>query len=839
MSESSAQNRCPSCGAEIPPGAPEGLCPRCVLEEVAQEEAQAGEATRAATEAGMQPPSLEEIAAAFPQFEVLELIGSGGMGAVFKVRQPRLDRVVALKVLPRALAGDERFTERFTREARTLAKLSHPNIVAVHDFGESGGFHYLLMEYVDGANLREAMHAGKFTPEQAFAVVPEICTALQYAHDEGVLHRDIKPENLLLDTKGRVKIADFGIAKLVGREFAGEAPLTRTIAPGTPQYMAPEQIEHPADVDHRADIYSLGVVFYEMLTGELPIGRFAAPSEKAAVGGRVDEIVFRTLEKEPQRRQQSAGEVKTQVEGLDQDAPPAPPVPPARTGGPTASSRRAGRAVLMLLAAAVLFGTAWGGVMLLSQQSRHAERRITHRMEAEIDQLQAEARRLDAVAAAARQDGRPAGEIVEHESMAEQSRARIAVLKNERRTLRDGGPFRGRMMAILVVFCGICLVCGLMALLATIRGWKLLRELRLSGERRGRVPAMIAALLVPVLALSALICVVLVMPARGSWSGPAISLAVIGSVAASLWLILRVRRWLDSPPSDAERNAYQSRVAGEDAAARPARSGMGWVAALVAIVILGPILLIGGCTAIYIWSFRGAEGAAQQDLIAREEAAASEARRVAAAMTVGRDLSSRERELVGSWHFFQGPEGGTFHYGADRRWRLEMANEGVAASGTWRIVNGVLENVIEESNEEGQAGTTQRAEILDLEDDKIVRLKYRESEGDPMVLRPIADLSEAEWKVVGRWQSVEPDDDELFSFFSDRSFEVTTPGGKDSGRWRIDKDRWTFEMIIDETTKVIPKGLVRRGRITKLDDAVFVFENSLGGGQKMLGRLGP
>ena len=260
-------------------------------------------------------PSLEEIAAAFPDLEVLDLIGHGGMSAVFKARQPKLDRMVALKVLPKSLAATPGFPERFTREGRVLARLSHPNIVAVHDFGESGGFCFLIMEYVDGVNLRQAMRAGRFTPEQALNIIPAICDALQFAHTQGVLHRDIKPENILLDSRGRVKIADFGIAKILDEK--GDAMLlTQSGAKlGTAPYMAPEQIEKPSSVDHRADIYSLGVVFYEMLTGELPLGRFAAPSEKSSVGGNIDEIVFRALEKERTRRQQSVDEFKTQVEG--------------------------------------------------------------------------------------------------------------------------------------------------------------------------------------------------------------------------------------------------------------------------------------------------------------------------------------------------------------------------------------------------------------------------------------------------------------------------------------------------------------------------------------------
>ena len=311
MNTENIVNHCPKCQAPLPASASQGLCPKCLLAAV-MAPTEAGQGANASAER----PTLETVAAAFPQLEILELIGSGGMGVVYKARQPRLDRFVALKLLPRALAADAAFAERFNREARTLARLSHPNIVAVHDFGQSGGFCYLLMEFVDGVNLRQAMEAGRFTPQQAFQLVPKICDALQYAHDEGILHRDIKPSNLLLDTRGRVKIADFGIAKLLGDRRQDVTLTASGAAVGTPQYMAPEQLEHPQDVDQRADIYSLGVVFYEMLTGELPIGRFAPPSEKAAVDARVDEVVFHALEKEREKRFSSAGEVKTSVEAI-------------------------------------------------------------------------------------------------------------------------------------------------------------------------------------------------------------------------------------------------------------------------------------------------------------------------------------------------------------------------------------------------------------------------------------------------------------------------------------------------------------------------------------------
>ena len=310
---------CPRCQSPIPADAPGGLCPSCALLGVA-------EPTDPAQAAAAGTPTLEELAAAFPEYELLGVIGQGGMGVVFKARQPRLDRLVALKILPPALAAQPGFAERFTREARALARLAHPHIVAVYDFGERAGFYDLMMEFVNGVNLRQAMRAG-VSPVQALALVPRICEALQFAHDHGVLHRDIKPENILLDTAGTPKLADFGIAKFAG-DATAKTNLTETgAALGTAAYMSPEQIEKPATVDHRADIYSLGVVLYEMLTGELPLGRFAAPSEKSHVSPGVDEVVMRALEKERDKRQQSATEMKTQVEQAGVGS--APPVVPA------------------------------------------------------------------------------------------------------------------------------------------------------------------------------------------------------------------------------------------------------------------------------------------------------------------------------------------------------------------------------------------------------------------------------------------------------------------------------------------------------------------------------
>jgi len=350
--------KCPQCGTPLPAGALAGLCPACLLKQgTAAETATGGQAPP------FQPPPVAELAPLFPQLEILELIGKGGMGAVYKARQKQLDRLVALKILPPGIGCDAAFAGRFAREAKALAKLNHPGIVTLYEFGHvqssagvspafgerengkaAGGtpalLYFFLMEFVNGVNLRQLLHAGRIAPREALAIVPQICDALQFAHDQGIVHRDIKPENILLDRRGRVKVADFGLAKLVGESGRAGSPLpgagmqvddgahpaiagrpTDALTDagkvmGTPNYMAPEQVEHPAEVDHRADIYALGVVFYQMLTGELPGKRLEPPSSKVQIDVRLDEVVLRALEKKPELRYQQVSEVKTMVETI-------------------------------------------------------------------------------------------------------------------------------------------------------------------------------------------------------------------------------------------------------------------------------------------------------------------------------------------------------------------------------------------------------------------------------------------------------------------------------------------------------------------------------------------
>jgi predicted Ser/Thr protein kinase len=355
-------NHCPQCGRPLDASAPAGLCPACLLKQGAAADTMTGGAV------AFEPPSIAELAEKFPQLEILEFIGRGGMGAVYKARQRELDRIVALKILPPSVGEAPSFKERFTREARALAKLNHPNIVTLYEFGQAGGLYYFLMEYVDGLTLRQLLSAGRVAPREALAIVPQICDALQFAHDHRIVHRDIKPENILLDRRGRVKVADFGLAKLIeGDEAApamppGAVPVDLTLTNvskvmGTPNYMSPEQLANPGEVDHRADIYALGVVFYQMLTGELPVKPIAPPSKRPGVvevDVRLDEVVLRALEQNPERRYQQASVMKTQVETIA--AQPAP-VQAASKGGDLITL---GWKLVPLAAVLLAFFNPWG-----------------------------------------------------------------------------------------------------------------------------------------------------------------------------------------------------------------------------------------------------------------------------------------------------------------------------------------------------------------------------------------------------------------------------------------------------------------------------------------------
>jgi serine/threonine protein kinase len=306
------QEDCPQCGVVLYGGVLSGLCPKCLLQGLRGTPAEGTET--------LWPPSVEVLAKAMRGngVEPIKFIGRGGMGAVFKAHQCNLNRIVALKVMPQAPDDGSiihRF-QRFKREARSLARLSHRNVVAVYDFELAGNFLYFTMDFVDGATLRQMLKPGRLDPCRALKLFLQLCDGLQHAHQSGVIHRDIKPENLLVDKNDFLKIADFGLAKLSGGGASNEWQTLDGRGVGTLGYMAPEQVEKPQEVDHRADIYSAGVVLYEMLTGGLPLGRFSAPSQKAKVPSSLDEVLFRALEKDVSLRYQDIGEFKQAVEAV-------------------------------------------------------------------------------------------------------------------------------------------------------------------------------------------------------------------------------------------------------------------------------------------------------------------------------------------------------------------------------------------------------------------------------------------------------------------------------------------------------------------------------------------
>ena len=301
---------CKTCGGRIEEANANASCPRCLLRMGIDEPTIAQELQR------FDLPTPQQLDTAIPRLNVIDLIAHGGMGAVYRARQTELDRIVAVKVLPAELSRNQIFAERFAQEARTLASLNHPNIVTIHDSGIANGWCYIVMEHGEGITLRDAISQNAISPEHALELVPELCDALKAAHRQGIVHRDIKPENILLSRDGFAKIADFGIAKLLSN--AGESEFNA----GTRRYMAPEQIFGNSDIDHRADIYSLGVVFYELLTGKVPGENFVPPSETAEIDQRLDLVIRKTLERRPELRYQDVREIAEELEKLRSDEYP-------------------------------------------------------------------------------------------------------------------------------------------------------------------------------------------------------------------------------------------------------------------------------------------------------------------------------------------------------------------------------------------------------------------------------------------------------------------------------------------------------------------------------------
>lgn len=326
-------------------------------------------------------PLPEELSALLPPgaYHVERFLGQGGMGAVYKGVQVRLKRPVAIKIMRRDQGRDYGFEQRFEREAQAMAKLNHPNIVSVIDYGEAGpDYLYIVMELIDGADMMDLIRTGRMTQEMALMLLPQICDALQFAHDHGIVHRDIKPSNIMLTRDGRIKMADFGLAKRFDVESSFRTQTGTSM--GTPDYAAPEQFDAHAQIDHRADIYALGVMIYQMITGQLPRGVWKPPSQRAEIAPEWDDIVAHAMQADPKDRYQAASDVKTDVSKITPPgegraaAPSAAVSVPAATNRPKAALARASALPKQKSRAPLVFGVV-GTVVILAVGAFFALRR--------------------------------------------------------------------------------------------------------------------------------------------------------------------------------------------------------------------------------------------------------------------------------------------------------------------------------------------------------------------------------------------------------------------------------------------------------------------------------
>jgi len=264
--------------------------------------------------ANYQPPSLAEVQALVPRDEVIEFIGHGGMGTYYRARQERLDRLAAIKVLLVDRESDGALIEDFKREARSMARLIHPNIIKIFDFGEADSKLFLIMEHVPGDTLELLIQQRGFALRDVVVMLSQVCDALEYAHEQGMIHRDLRLGNTMLDDKGHIKVGDFGMARLIGEELFRRNLIEENQAMGTMDYVAPEQFVEGVEVDHRADIYSLGVMLYKLTTRTLPEGSFVPPSHFVPdLNPRVDEIVIRCMRSTPGKRYQSLDEFRADL----------------------------------------------------------------------------------------------------------------------------------------------------------------------------------------------------------------------------------------------------------------------------------------------------------------------------------------------------------------------------------------------------------------------------------------------------------------------------------------------------------------------------------------------
>ncbi|MFO7975593.1 MAG: bifunctional serine/threonine-protein kinase/formylglycine-generating enzyme family protein [Candidatus Hydrogenedentota bacterium] len=305
-----AQTKCPKCGATYPVG--HQMCVRCGTRlPGAPSSPEGGGESPEKAKWTFRPGQVVA-----NRYTVINMIGRGGMGCIYKVRDNTFEEDVALKTLLPRYTNDQHVVDRFFNEARIARQLSHPNIIRVHDIGMAGTVVYISMEYVKGRSLREWMDSlpsGQRMPvAYALRVMVQLCAALEFAH-KFTVHRDLKPENVMITAEGQVKLMDFGISKLKSNIHLTSAQMVM----GTPKYMSPEQLKDSSKVDHRTDIYALGAMLYELLTGDVPTGLAQRPSEiRAETPPALDDVVSKCLALDPEERYQSAGELRRELQGL-------------------------------------------------------------------------------------------------------------------------------------------------------------------------------------------------------------------------------------------------------------------------------------------------------------------------------------------------------------------------------------------------------------------------------------------------------------------------------------------------------------------------------------------
>lgn len=284
--------------------------------------------------AGFIAPEPAELAPLFPGYEIQSLIATGGMGAVYCAVQKSLDRTVALKILPMEFSNDAAFCKGFETEAKAMARLNHPNLIGVYDFGEVNGMLYIVMEFVPGKSIYHSAHGQAIDPAEVIRLISSICGGLAHAHENGIIHRDIKPSNILLDLNAQPKIGDFGLARPIERKVEEGEEIF-----GTPHYTAPEVVNSPHSVDYRADIFSVGVMLHELLTGKLPADDPRPASLIARCDVRFDAIIRRATQPSPAARYASANEM---VKDLQAIAKSSVSTPRGAAGPPQPKMRRAG-----------------------------------------------------------------------------------------------------------------------------------------------------------------------------------------------------------------------------------------------------------------------------------------------------------------------------------------------------------------------------------------------------------------------------------------------------------------------------------------------------------------